>query len=160
VSRPVTFVAFLVLIGASAMAQARIVEDGIRVPVKILNSRAEQVERHIYVSLFHESAAPKPYPVAVLNHGRSGNAEERAAHSRSGLQGAINFAGGGGGGPKFPPEWFKAFKASGGNGEFVMFPPVSDNGHLTFSRGTRLWEPRVAEFLASLGYAPLTRPRK
>jgi dienelactone hydrolase len=291
--RAAMFVAFLAMTSACATARARIVEDSIEVPVRILNSRGGQVERQMHVSLFHENKAPKPYPVAVLNHGRSGYAAERAAlrtgpyapaarwlagfgfmvavpvrvgygetggedvedsgpcnhknyrpgfeaaaaqtlavleelrkrgdiakdraivvgqsyggttaitiaaRSPPGLQGAINFAGGGGGGPKshpqrpcaeplikrlfasygktariptlwiysendmyfgpkFPPEWFNAFKASGGNGEFVMFPPVSDNGHLTFSRGTRLWEPRVQKFLASLGYTPLSRVR-
>ena len=122
-----------------------------------------------------------------------------AALNPPGVQGAIDFAGGGGGGPvshpqhpcsepalhalfagygksarmptlslysendtyfgpTFPAEWFEAFKAAGGTGEFVRFPPVSDNGHLLFSRGTELWHPRVQAFLASLGYLPPTRP--
>jgi dienelactone hydrolase len=122
-----------------------------------------------------------------------------AALDPAGVQGAINFAGGGGGGPvshpqqpcsqpalrslfvdydktarmptlwlysendmyfgpRFPAEWFEAFKAAGGAGEYVRFPPVSDNGHLLFSRGTELWHPRVQEFLASLGYRATCRP--
>jgi dienelactone hydrolase len=121
-----------------------------------------------------------------------------AAIDPPGIQGAINFAGGGGGGPKshpqrpcgepklhrlfagygetsrmptlwlysendqyfgpkFPPEWFQGFKASGGHGEFIMFPAVGANGHLLFSRGTDMWQPRVQEFLRSLGFSPLAR---
>ena len=122
-----------------------------------------------------------------------------AALGPPGVQGAINFAGGGGGGPvshpqhpcsepalhslfasygksvhvptlwlysendmyfgpTFPAEWFEAFKAAGGAGEYVRFPPVSNNGHLLFSRGTELWHPRVQQFLASLGYRQLAQP--
>jgi dienelactone hydrolase len=122
-----------------------------------------------------------------------------AALDPAGMQGAINFAGGGGGGPvshpqqpcsqpalrtlfadygktarmptlwlysendmyfgpRFPGEWFEAFKASGGTGDYVQFRPVSDNGHLLFSRGTELWHPRVQAFLASLGYRQLAEP--
>jgi dienelactone hydrolase len=113
------------------------------------------------------------------------------------VQGAVNFAGGGGGrpdthphnpcspgrlkdmfegygksarmptlwlysendaywGPKLPVEWFEAFKAAGGKGEFFALPPVSDNeGHRAFSRASQHWRPRVLEFLGSLGYRPL-----
>ena len=119
-----------------------------------------------------------------------------AAMSPDGVQGAINFAGGGGGrpdthprdpcsqpglkrlfegygrtarmptlwlysendqywGPKLPVEWFEAFKAAGGQGEFAAFPPVSDDGHRLFSRAPQLWQPRVREFLISAGYKPL-----
>jgi dienelactone hydrolase len=58
-------------------------------------------------------------------------------------------------GPKLPVEWFEAFKAAGGQGEFAAFPPVSDNGHRLFSRAPQLWQPRVREFLIKLGYPPL-----
>lgn len=114
----------------------------------------------------------------------------------SGLQAAINFAGGGGGDPvahpgdpcspeimkrmysdygrtarvptlwlysvndqywgqRWPRDWFEAFKAAGGRGEFAQFPAVGTDGHRLFSRGTELWQPRVHEFLASIGYVPL-----
>lgn len=119
-----------------------------------------------------------------------------AASKPVGVQAAINFAGGGGGGPKthpqnpcsqaallrlfsdygktarmptlwiysendryfgphFPRNWFDAFKASGGAGEFALFPAVGDDGHLLFSRAPQLWQPRVLEFLRPLGYQPL-----
>lgn len=55
-------------------------------------------------------------------------------------------------GPKLPREWFDAFRAAGGNGEFVLFPPHGDNGHSLFTRAPELWQPRVLDFLRSLGY--------
>jgi dienelactone hydrolase len=119
-----------------------------------------------------------------------------AALNPPGVQGAINFAGGGGGnpelmpqnpcgqpalrrlfagygktarmpslwvysendqyfGPTLPREWFEAFKAAGGTGEYALFPPLGSNGHSLFSRGPDLWHPRVREFLLAIGYAPL-----
>jgi len=76
---PAKFLAFLAMTGACAAARAWIVEDSIKAPVTILDGRGGRVERQIHVALFHENAAPEPYPVAVLNHGRSGYAAERAA---------------------------------------------------------------------------------
>jgi dienelactone hydrolase len=55
-------------------------------------------------------------------------------------------------GAKLPRQWFDAFIASGGVGEFALFPPVGDNGHLLFSRAPELWQPRVKDFLSPLGY--------
>ncbi len=259
------------------------------VPVKVATARGREVEREIYVALFHESTSPQPRPLLVLNHGRSYKAADRArlsprdyadaarwltgfgflvavpvrvgygrtggedvedsgpcknknyppvylasavqtlavlealrkrpeaAQDRAlvmgqsfggttaiavaalnppGVQGAINFAGGGGGnpelmpqnpcgqpalrrlfagygktarmpslwvysendqyfGPKLPRDWFEAFEAAGGTGEYALFPPLGSNGHSLFSRGPDLWHPRVREFLLALGYAPL-----
>jgi len=58
-------------------------------------------------------------------------------------------------GPDHPKAWFDAFKAAGGKGEFQGFPPVSDDGHRLISRGSELWQPRVRDFLISIGYPPL-----
>ena len=59
-------------------------------------------------------------------------------------------------GPKLPVEWFEAFKAAGGKGEFVGLPPVPGNeGHRAFSRAAQHWQPRVREFLGTVGYPPL-----
>ena len=60
-------------------------------------------------------------------------------------------------GPALPREWFAAFKASGGVGEFAPFPPVGSNGHYMFSRAPALWQPRVREFLAAIGYTVTKR---
>lgn len=124
-----------------------------------------------------------------------------AAMDPPGVQGAINFAGGGGGnpvdrphdpcgqpglkrlfagygktarmptlwvysendrffGPVLPREWFDAFKATGGTGEYAAFPPFREDGHQLFSRGPEQWQPRVREFLASIGYSPLNSAPK
>jgi dienelactone hydrolase len=173
-------------------------------------------EHKIYPPTFHAAAVQT---IAVLNalRKRPDAAKDRAvvmgqsfggttaiavaALGPPGVQGAINFAGGGGGGPishpqhpcsepalhslfagygtsarmptlwlysendmyfgpTFPSEWFEAFKAAGGAGEYVRFPPVSDNGHRLFSRGAELWRPRVQQFLGSLGYRRLTEPAR
>lgn len=58
-------------------------------------------------------------------------------------------------GAELPRKWFGAFRASGGVGEFQGFPPVSDDGHRLFSRGPQVWQPRVREFLGTIGYKPL-----
>jgi dienelactone hydrolase len=278
----------LALLAAPA-AQALVLGEEIRVPVKVADIHGKTVEQEIVVGVFRETTAPAPMPLLVLNHGRaatpagfarvrvrdyedaarwltrfgflvavpirvgygasggpdiefSGNCRARnyppvyhaaavqtlavlaqlrqrpdAAKDRAvvagqsfggataiaiasmnpeGVQATINFAGGGGGnpeqhphkpcseprlramfagygktarlptlwlysendlywGPALPREWFDAFKAAGGQGEFLGFPPVSDDGHRLFSRGPQLWQPRVREFLISIGYPPL-----
>lgn len=122
-----------------------------------------------------------------------------AAMQPAGVQGAINFAGGGGGNPKthpqqpcstpsmerlfgrygatsrmptlwiyaendqymgarYPREWFEAFRAAGGRGEFVQYPPHGEDGHALFTRFPSTWQPRVGEFLDALGFP--ARPTK
>ena len=51
-----------------------------------------------------------------------------------------------------PREWFEAFQSAGGRGEFVPFPPHGEDGHNLFARGRDVWQPRVDEFLKSLGF--------
>jgi len=279
----------LLLAAALASVQARVVEEQIRVPVNVTNIKGDRIAQTIIVALFHDDAAPKPYPVLVLNHGRSYKASDRAAVRASSLSGparwlagfgfivavpirvgygatggedveysgpcnrknyppvylaaasqtlsvinvmrqrpdvakqdavvmgqsfggttaitvasmnapgvkaAINFAGGGGGnsddrpqnpcaqaslehlfadygrtsriptlwvysrndmlfGPRLPRDWFAAFRAEGGVGEFEQFAEFGTNGHFLFTSGADLWEPRVQSFLTHLGYRPL-----
>lgn len=288
-ARTIGWLAALALLLGAGGARAIVVLDEIRVPVTVADRYGKEVAQDIVVGLFRESSAPRPYPLLVLNHGRSatpagfarvrvsdfdaaarwlarfgflvavpirvgygasggpdvensGSCRNRnyapvyqagaaqtlavlahlrqrpdaardravvagqsfggttaitlAAMNPEGVQAAINFAGGGGGspekhprqpcsekalralfaaygktarlptlwlysendeywGPDLPKAWFEAFKASGGRGEFQMFPPVSDDGHRLFSRGPQLWQPRVREFLLSIGYKPL-----
>lgn len=60
-------------------------------------------------------------------------------------------------GATYPKEWFSAFRAAGGTGEFIQFPPQGEDGHQTFSRAPEVWQPRVAEFLEHNGFpAPLS----
>jgi len=292
-ARLLVLAAALILAGPRS-ALAWVVEDTIKVPVKVVTAYGREIEQEIYVTLFVENSAPQPRPLLVLNHGRavkpadfarvsakdfsnaahwlagfgfivavpirvgygrtggedveySGACNHRnyppvyhaaavetlavlealrkrpdAAQDRAvvmgqsfggataiavaalhppGVQGAINFAGGGGGnptdrpqnpcsqpalkrlfagygktarmptlwiysqndqyfGPALPREWFDAFKAAGGAGEYTLFPPVDDNGHFLFSRRPQWWQPRVQDFLAALGYAPLNAAPK
>ena len=270
------------------IAHARLLEERINVPVKVADARGRQVERDIVVTVFYDVAAPKPFPLLILNHGRAVDARGRAAVGRArfteaagffaglgfivavptrvgygvtggddvedsgdcktknyppvyqaaavqtlivmetlrersyvakdrtviagqsfggttaitvaaqavpGVAATINFAGGGGGNPEtrpgnpcapgaltdlfaaygksariptlwiytendkymgavWPRRWFDAFKAAGGAGEFRQFPPHGEDGHLLFSRAPTLWQPRVLEFLRTLGYKP------
>jgi dienelactone hydrolase len=280
--------ALLTLAGASA--HAAWVEKIIMVPVKVTNAYGKVIEQEVVVSIYHDSKATAPYPIALINHGRAAKAEERAAFGRAtsitnarwlasmgflvvvptrvgygvsggedvedtgdcnrkryppgyeaaaaqtlqvlevirqrpdvaphrtlvlgqsfggataiavaaknppGVLAAINFAGGGGGNPvtqpqepcgtsqlrrmfadygrrariptlwiytendqwmgsKYPREWFAAFQAEGGVGEFVQFPPHGKDGHGLFSQAPEVWRPTVLTFLQANGFADLT----
>jgi len=61
-------------------------------------------------------------------------------------------------GPKLPKEWFDAFKAAGGTGEYTLFPALGDNGHGLFSLAPEVWKPRVLEFLRANGYPNIQAP--
>jgi len=61
-------------------------------------------------------------------------------------------------GSRLPKEWFDAFKAAGGTGEYVLFPPLGDDGHGLFSKAPRIWQPEVLRFLRANGY-PELRPQ-
>ena len=281
------------LFGFVGPATARLVEEKIMVPVRAVTIQGKEVSQKIVVTLFYEDAAAKPYPVLVINHGRSAQREERTAPGRMrmapisswfagmgflvalptrmgyhnsggedveysgacksknyppvyaasaaqtlqvlevlrsrpdvardrtvflgqsfggmtsitlaavnppGVQAAINFAGGGGGnpktmpqqpcgqpqlkslfsdygktarvptlwiysendmywGPKLPKEWFDAFRAAGGIGEFKQFPPFGEDGHRLFTRAPETWQPRVLQFLRANGYPDLKPSR-
>lgn len=274
------------------LARAKLIEEVIKVPVKVANNYGKEVAQDIVVTVFYDDAATKPYPVLVLGHGRSAEAAERAAMGRAkfsvnsrwltqlgfmvavptrvgygesggedvedtgecnrknyppgyaaaaeqtlkvlevmrqrpdtakdraiimgqsfggtiaittaamnppGVQATINFAGGGGGnpktspqkpcapsslermfatygktarvptfwiytendmyfGPKLPKEWFDAFKAAGGTGEYTLFPALGDNGHGLFTLAPELWKPRVLDFLKANGYPDIQAP--
>ncbi len=51
-----------------------------------------------------------------------------------------------------PRNWFKAFRAAGGNGEMVQFPPHGDDGHSLFTRFPAVWQPVVDDFLRRQGF--------
>jgi hypothetical protein len=69
--RKVTALTALALLLAPALALAIVIADEIRVPVKVTDLYGKTVEQEIVVGLFHESSAPRPYPLLVLNHGRA-----------------------------------------------------------------------------------------
>ena len=55
-------------------------------------------------------------------------------------------------GPSLPLQWFEAYKAAGGNGEFVQFPATGEDGHSLFTQAPQLWRKKVIEFLRAVGY--------
>jgi dienelactone hydrolase len=276
------------MLGCAGAADAKLVTEKIEVPVQVTDAYGKKVARDIVVTLFHDDEAPKPYPVALVAHGRSSDATQRASMGRAqfpapsrwlaglgfmvavptrlgygvtggedvedsgpcnqkqyvpvyaagaeetlavlaavrkrsdvssdraivvgqsfggtiaiaiaaknppGIQATINFAGGGGGNPKtrprdpcgepllkrlfadygktariptlwiytendrywgpaLPKTWFDAFKAAGGVGEHVLYPPNGEDGHGFFVHGPEAWQPKVLEFLRANGYAP------
>jgi dienelactone hydrolase len=58
-------------------------------------------------------------------------------------------------GPAYPREWFEAFKAQGGIGEFALFPPNGKDGHGLFTQAPDVWRPKALEFLKANGYPEL-----
>ena len=276
----------------SGAVHGKLVEEVVRVPVKVSNGYGKLVEQESVVTLLVNDSAVKPYPIAILNHGRAAKAAERAAMGRAkyavnarwlarmgflvvvptrvgygetggedvedtgdcyrknyppgyeaaaaqtlqvlqfvqqrsdvaqdrtlvlgqsfggttaitvaaknpqGILATINFAGGGGGnpethrqqpcgterlqkmfadygktarlptlwvytendqwmGPQFPREWFDAYQAAGGVGEFVLFPPNGSDGHGLFSNAPDVWQARVLAFLQAHGYPDLKAP--
>jgi len=284
--------AFVVGLFWASSSHARLIEEVIKVPVKVANNYGKEVAQDIVVTVFYDDTAPKPYPLLVLGHGRDAEPAGRAAMGRAkysansrwltrlgfmvavptrigygesggedvedtgecnrknyppgyaaaaeqtlkvldtlrqrhdtakdraiimgqsfggttaitvaaqnpaGIQATINFAGGGGGnpktkpqdpcaapllksmfsdygktariptlwnytendmffGPKLPKEWFDAFKAAGGVGEYKLYPAHGDDGHSLFTRAPEVWQPRVLEFLRANGYPALQAP--
>lgn len=58
-------------------------------------------------------------------------------------------------GPAHPKQWFDAFRAAGGVGEYTRFPPHGKDGHGLFTNAPELWRDRVVEFLRANGYPAL-----
>lgn len=280
-------IAFLCL--WTPLAQAKLVEEVIKVPVKVFNTYGKAFERDIVVTVHYDNAQPKPYPIAIINHGRAAKPEERANFGRAtnitnarwlaamgfmvasptrfgygdtggydvedsgtcnnkkyppsyeaaaaqteyvlsalqqrtdtvkdrslvigqsfggattiavaaknlpGVLTTINFAGGGGGnpetnplnpcgsnhlkamfatygetaktptlwvytendqwmGPKYPKEWFEAYKAKSGTGEFLLLPPNGTDGHGVFARDPAAWRVQVLQFIKANGFPDL-----
>jgi hypothetical protein len=288
--RKVTALLAMALLLGPGPARAIVIAEEIRVPVKVTDLYGKTVEQAIVVGLFHESSAPGPYPLLVLNHGRAATPAGFARvtvkdYGAAARWLAVNFGFlvavpirvgyGASGGPdveysgdcrqrNFPPVYHAAavqslavlgelrkradrcagprrddgpvlrrrdgdrarghepgrragrdqlrrrrgrqaghaparsvqpagaeapvrglrqdrahadavavlgerpvlgpeaarrvvrgLQGGGGQGEFAAFPPVSDDGHRLFSRAPQLWQPRVREFLISVGYKPL-----
>lgn len=55
-------------------------------------------------------------------------------------------------GPTHPKEWFDAYRAAGGMGEYTRFPPYGRGGHGLFTLSPETWRDRVVEFLRANGY--------
>jgi dienelactone hydrolase len=57
-------------------------------------------------------------------------------------------------GPRYPAEWFAAYRAAGGRGRFVRLPPDKNNGHYIFNRNAAAWQPAFERFAARRGFRP------
>ncbi len=61
---------------------AKLVETIIKVPVKASNAYGKVAEQEAVVTLFYDDTTASPRPIAVINHGRSPNAEQRIKMGR------------------------------------------------------------------------------
>ncbi len=73
----------LALLGTATLAQARIVEEQVDVPVQVTDAYQKAISHTIKLTVFIDDASPAPRPVIVVNHGRSPEAENRAAMGRA-----------------------------------------------------------------------------
>ena len=71
------------LLAGGAGAQARLAEEQIDVPVQVRDAQGSPVSHTVRVTVFSDDANPRPAPLAIINHGRSGSAEGRAALGRA-----------------------------------------------------------------------------
>jgi dienelactone hydrolase len=55
-------------------------------------------------------------------------------------------------GKEHPQDWFRAFVAAGGKGEFVQLPAHGADGHSSFTRNPRAWRPAFDAFLRRSGF--------
>ena len=55
-------------------------------------------------------------------------------------------------GKQYPHEWFDAFVAAGGKGEFVQLPAHGADGHGSFTRNPGAWKPAFDAFLRANGF--------
>jgi dienelactone hydrolase len=58
-------------------------------------------------------------------------------------------------GAKFPKEWFDAFIAAGGKGEYLLYPAHGADGHILFTSSPQTWKPKVSQFLQANGFADM-----
>ena len=78
-----TRVAVLAAAALCAGAQAKVVEEQFDLPVQVSDAYGKRIEQPIKVTVFSDDALPGPKPVIVINHGRAGEAAERAALGRA-----------------------------------------------------------------------------
>jgi len=55
-------------------------------------------------------------------------------------------------GAQHPKEWFRAYMAAGGRGQFVTLPADKNNGHFIFNRNAAAWHPAFERFVATLKF--------
>lgn len=82
-ARAVTMALSCLYLAAAPMAHAKLVEAIVKVPVKASNAYGKVTEQEAVVTVFYDDTAPKPYPIAIINHGRAPKPEQRATFGRS-----------------------------------------------------------------------------
>src|SRR5688572_25915166 len=70
------------LLALAGSAEARPREEPLDVPVQVTDAYGKQIRQTVKVMVFWDDANPAPAPVLVLNHGRAGSAQDRAALGR------------------------------------------------------------------------------
>ena len=83
--------AFAAALLLAAVAQARVVEEQIELPVKVSDAYGKTVEQAIKVTVFSDDANPRPAPVLVLNHGRAADPSDRVKLGRARYTDASRF---------------------------------------------------------------------
>ena len=63
-------------------------------------------------------------------------------------------------GAKYPKEWFEAYKAKSGAGEFLFLPPNGTDGHGVFSRDPAALRVQVLQFMKANGFPDLKEPKQ
>ncbi len=91
--QPTRWMVFLGLLGALlASASAREVrQEQMDVPVTVTDAYGKQFNQSIKVTVWSDSANPRPAPILVLNHGRAAEPEGRAAVGRAQYTAASDF---------------------------------------------------------------------
>jgi dienelactone hydrolase len=77
------FSAALLLAWAVGCAQAKVVEEQFQLPVQVSDSYGKPIEQNITVTVFDDDEIAGPKPVLIIDHGRAGEASERAAMGRA-----------------------------------------------------------------------------
>ena len=138
---------------ACTSAQARLIEKIIKVPVKVTNATPGVVATINFAgggggnpaTQPQEPCAPNRLKRMFADYGRSARIPTLWVYTENDQW----F------GPKYPREWFDAFKAGGGVGEFVLFPPNGKDGHYLFTQDPEVWRPKAMAFLRANGYLDL-----
>ncbi len=62
-----------------AASEAKVIEETLSVPVKVTDRYGKEHAHDLHVLVYYDDAQPKPYPVAVIGHGRAAYPEQRAS---------------------------------------------------------------------------------
>lgn len=70
------------LLIAAAPARAKVIEDVVDLPVRVVSGKGETIEQTIKLTIFRDDARARA-PYLIINHGRAVSADERAAFGRA-----------------------------------------------------------------------------